>query len=276
MNLPQFGLAVREENRLVLDDPRITAAEITFERANDPLRVSPYLDRRSLDYVSVHSLKLSVASPDRPRADYLDALSEIVQENDAQAVSDHLGFTRNGNDGAEIGHFALPPLTPAALDATCRNVDHVQRRFDGIPFFLENIAYLFRFEGTTSEAEFLKSILSRTGCGWLLDVTNVYANAVNFGFDASEFLEEVIPAATRLQIHLSGGFWSDRQQRYVDSHSDPIPEPVWSLYESAMEWGRGRIEAVFIERDQNFPGTEGWIHEIERARALATPAKVRT
>ncbi len=266
MTSPPVGLAVREENRGLLDDPLVAAAEITFERADDPLRLDPYLDRNGLEHVSVHALKLSVASADPPRSDYLDALAEIADENDADSVSDHLGFTRSGDDGTEIGHFAPPPFTPAALAATCRNIDRVQRRFANRPFFIETIAYQFRFEGSLTEAEFTRGVLQATGCGWLLDVTNVYANATNFGFDPFEFLTEVLPAAERLQIHLAGGFFSPRSKMYVDSHSHPIPDEVWELYRFAMALRGDRVDAVFLERDQNFPSDDEWRRELNRAR----------
>ena len=58
--VPAIGYAIREQNRLVLDDPAINAAEITFERADDPLRVERYVRETDFDLVSVHALKLSV------------------------------------------------------------------------------------------------------------------------------------------------------------------------------------------------------------------------
>ena len=63
---PAIGYALREQNRYILDDPTIDAVEITFERADEPLRVERYLDDLEFDYVSVHALKLSVGSPDPP------------------------------------------------------------------------------------------------------------------------------------------------------------------------------------------------------------------
>ncbi|HTI50748.1 MAG TPA: hypothetical protein VL475_07350, partial [Planctomycetaceae bacterium] len=63
---PAIGYAIREQNRLILDDPAINAAEITFERADDPLRVERYVGDCDFDYVSVHALKLSVGSVDPP------------------------------------------------------------------------------------------------------------------------------------------------------------------------------------------------------------------
>ena len=267
--VPAIGYAIREQNRPILDDPAINAAEITFERADDPLRVEKYVRDMDFDLVSVHALKLSVASPDAPGLNYLEALKAIAQENNCESVSDHMGFTRDGHDGVEMGHFAPPPYTEAALEATCRNVDLIQNYFGDIRFYLENIAYLFRFDGTMTEAEFLKRVLQNTGCGWLLDVTNVYANAVNFKYDAYEFIADVMPHASGVQMHLAGGYWDEQSEMYIDSHSHPIPDDVFKLYQHALELGGEKTTAVFIERDQEFPDEAGWRGEVRLVRDIA-------
>ncbi len=269
--VPGIGYALREQNRYVLNDPAINAVEITFERADEPLRIDRYLGEQEFEHVGIHALKLSVASPDAPGRNYLDTLLAIAEENDAESISDHLGFTRDAHNGVEMGHFAPPPYTLAALEATCRNIDLVQTCFARRErrFYIENIAYLFQFEGTMTEAEFLRRVLRNTGCGWLLDVTNVYANGVNFGFDPYDFIAEVMPAANRVQLHLAGGFFDEKSGMYIDSHSEPIPEPVWNLYRHALDQGRRKIDAVFLERDQNYPDERGWRREIRQVRAIA-------
>lgn len=267
--VPAIGYAIREQNRSILDDAAINAVEITFERANDPLRVERYVGEHDFDHVSVHALKLSVAGPEPPCPRYVDALKAIAVENGAHSISDHLGFTRDGDSGVEMGHFAPPPYTQPALDATCRNVELIQRSFGQTRFYVENIAYLFRWAGCMTESDFLSQVLRKTGCGWLLDVTNVYANSQNFGYDSREFIRQVLPAATSVQMHLAGGFFDEQAQKYIDSHSHPIPEPVFDLYRYALELANGKVEAVFIERDQNFPDEEGWRREVRMVRDIA-------
>lgn len=266
---PAIGYALREQNRAILTDPAINGIEITFERADDPLRVERYLGDLEPDYVSIHALKLSVGSADPPVRAYLDALKGIAQENGAASVSDHLGFTRDRNGGIEMGHFAPPPYTPAALDAVCYNIDAIQKHFGELPFFLENIAYLFELPGVMREDEFLIKILKRTGCGWLLDVTNVYANSVNHHYDPYAFVDAVMPVAPRVEMHLAGGFVSEDTGEYIDSHSEPIHEEVWDLYRYSLEKGRGKVDAVFIERDANFPDDRGWRDEVYKVRRIA-------
>jgi len=271
---PGIGYAIREQNRPILDDPAINAAEITFERADDPLRIDRYIHDHDFDHVSVHALKLSVASPEPPNQKYLDALRAIAIENGAGSVSDHLGFTRDGDNGVEMGHFAPPPWTEPALTATCRNIEHIQRSLGDTRFYVETIACLFEFQGTMAESEFVSRMLRSTGCGWLLDVTNVYANATNFGFDPYDFITTVMPHADSVQMHLAGGFYDERSEMYIDSHSEPIPDAVWDLYRFSLEQARGKVDAVFIERDQNFPDEGGWRAEVRRVREIAEQVEV--
>ena len=267
--LPAIGYAIRRENRPILTDPAINAAEITFEQAQRGMRTQRFTGQLEFEHVSVHSLEMSLSSPELPPDDYLRGLKEIADENDASSISDHLGFTRDHNAGVAMGHFAPPPYSSAALQVTCRNIDYIQDYFQERPFYIENIAYLFKFNGEMSEAEFLSHVLQVTGCGWLLDVTNVYANARNHGYDAWEFIRTVMPYASRLQMHLAGGFFDKEAGFYFDSHSEPIPDEVWQLYHFALREGRGKVDAVFIERDANFPGEQEWRREVRLAREIA-------
>lgn len=266
---PAIGYGVRRENRAILDEPCINGVEITFEHADAPLRTERFLGGLDFDYVSIHGLELSVASPEEPPLDYLRRMRSVAQENGAAAVSDHLGFTRDHAGGIGMGHFAAPPFSQAALDVVCRNVEHVQRYFGETPFFLENIAYFFRFKGDFDEADFLSRVLGLTGCGWLLDVTNVYANSVNHGYDAAAFIRQVMPFAERVQLHLAGGFFDEEAGMYFDSHSEPVPDEVWALYRMSLELAGPKVEAVFIERDDNFPNEAGWRQEIRTAYEIA-------
>jgi uncharacterized protein (UPF0276 family) len=125
-----------------------------------------------------------------------------------------------------------------------------------------------------TEAEFVRTLLQRTGCGCLLDVTNVYANARNFGYDPQEFVAEVLSEASRVQMHLAGGYIHPKTGMYIDSHSRDVPEEVWNLYRHAASLAGSRLEAVFVERDQDYPSDEGWLREVNRARDLAAFAGV--
>jgi hypothetical protein len=78
-----------------------------------------------------------------------------------------------------------------------------------------------------------------------------------------------MPSAKRVQMHLAGGYFDDKAGLYFDSHSEPIPDAVWDLYRKFVTLGHGKVEAVFIERDQNFPDETGWRAEVRKARQIA-------
>jgi hypothetical protein len=63
-----IGYLIREQDRLILTDPEIDAAEILFERADDPLRADRYPGDYDLDYLSIHARALSVGSAAPPAA----------------------------------------------------------------------------------------------------------------------------------------------------------------------------------------------------------------
>ena len=94
-------------------------------------------------------------------------------------------------------------------------------------------------------------------------------NALNFGFDMYEFVEQVTDSAQSVQMHLAGGIYDEKFKMHMDTHSHPIPDPVFDLYRFALEKSYGKCGAVFVERDQNFPGEEGWRGEIGRVRQIA-------
>jgi uncharacterized protein (UPF0276 family) len=114
----------------------------------------------------------------------------------------------------------------------------------------------------------VRRLLDLTGCGLLLDVTNVHANVLNHGIDGRAFIERVVPAAAQLQIHLAGGFIDPRTGLYIDSHTEPIDEPVWDLFRLALRLGRGKVDAVFIEREGNFPDEEAGRAELRRVHQV--------
>jgi uncharacterized protein (UPF0276 family) len=258
---PAVGHTLRKPGRAWRPEPG-TAIEIEFSLAGDPLWYVPYLDGLSFDYVSIHSLELLVADPEPPVPAHLDALAAVARASGARAVSDHLVFSHGGEIGG--GRATSTRFTPAALDTVCRNIDVIQQRLGDVAFFLENLAHFYRPHGTMAEAEFLRRVLERTGCGWLLDITTVYHNALNFGGDARTFLHEVMPATGRVQIHLSGSYRDERSGKHIACDDEPVPGAVWDLYREALELGRGEVEAVFLERDGNdSPG------DLRRARRIA-------
>ena len=152
--------------------------------------------------VHVHSVDLGMAGSDEVSTERLDRLARLVHEVEPEAWSDHLAFVRAG--GIEIGHMAAPPRTDASVANAVRNVEKAARIVGSVPH-MENIATLMQPPGSTmSEQAWIARIVAASGCGLLLDLHNLHANAINFGFDPLRFLDE-IPIASVHVIHIAGG-----------------------------------------------------------------------
>jgi uncharacterized protein (UPF0276 family) len=215
-----------------------------------------------------HGLDLSLGSAEGLNEAYLERFAEIVQRSGAPWWSEHVAFTRAG--GISIGHLAPLPFTREALDVMERNIAHARRVIGDVPFALENIAAPVRLGGAEmDEAQFLAELVRRTGCGLLLDVENLSANALNFGFDVDSYLD-ALPAAAVMQVHVAGGEWNGAT--YVDSHACAVSDAVWQLTERVC--ARFDVRAIVVERDEALPPFDALLSEIERARTIGSGALV--
>ncbi len=104
-----------------------------------------------------------------------------------------------------------------------------------------------------SEAEFIRRVAERTGCGLLLDINNVFVSATNHGFSALEYLSD-FPLARVGEIHLAGHAeqTDDEGDRLlIDSHDGPVADAVWKLYEIVIR--RCGPVPTLIEWDSKIP-----------------------
>jgi uncharacterized protein (UPF0276 family) len=119
-----------------------------------------------------------------------------------------------------------------------------------------------------TEWQFLDAVCREADCDLLLDINNIHVNAVNHGFDAAQFLAGV-PSARVRQLHLAGH--SRQGQLLIDTHDQPVPEPVWALYRQAVT--RFGAVPVMIERDANIPPLETLLAELDVARSISAAAQ---
>jgi uncharacterized protein (UPF0276 family) len=206
-----------------------------------------------------HGLDLSLGSAEGLDDGYVQRMAALVNRLDPPWWSEHIAFTRAG--GVDIGHLAPMPFTREALDVLCRNIRRVQAQI-AAPMILENITYTLQWPGADmTEAQFLTELVERTDCGLLLDITNLYTNAVNWGYDPLAFLDG-IPLEKVVQFHFVGGEWQAGQ--LVDSHSQPTPPEVWQLMREACR--RTSVKGILLERDENLPPFEEIVGELAQAR----------
>ena len=218
--------------------------------------------------VVLHGVSLGLASTHEADRRRLDAMARLVDQVQPEFWSEHLAFVRAG--GREIGHLAAPPRARATVDGAARNV-RLARRAAGAAPLLENVATLIDPPGSElDEPGWLTAIVEAADVDLLLDLHNLHANAVNFGFDAREALARC-PLHRVSAVHLAGGRWIGR---LLDDHRHDVPDPVFALLADLAERAP-RPLTVVIERDGNFPPIERLLGEVARARAALAAGRAR-
>ena len=193
----------------------------------------------------VHGLGLSLGTPGPLDRERLRHFARVARAANARWISEHIAFTRTNE--VDLGH--LNPVRPTReavrilADHACELSAHC-----GLPLLLENITSHLRLEGEMTEPEFLNEVCARAGCGLLLDVTNLFINSRNHGFDPLPWLDAVDARRIR-QLHIVG--YSERNGRLMDDHAAPIQPELLDLACAVL--ARAPVEAIILERDAAFP-----------------------
>ncbi|HEY1872889.1 MAG TPA: DUF692 domain-containing protein, partial [Steroidobacteraceae bacterium] len=141
----------------------------------------------------------------------------------------------------------------------------------GRQILIENISSYLRYEGSEmSEWEFLAALAQESGCAILLDINNLYVNALNHGFDAYSYLHGV-PVAAVKEFHLAGHTLTRCGGRdiRIDTHSTHVTNEVWDLYRLALE--RFGPRPTLIEWDADIPALSVLEAEAAQADAILAP-----
>lgn len=220
----------------------------------------------------MHGVSLSIGSSDPLNMDYLKRLKVLINEVQPAWFSDHLCWT--GQQGIN-SHDLLPlPYTEEAINHVAERIVRVQD-FIGRQMLIENVSsYLTYQQSAVSEWEFLNAVVEKADCKILLDINNIYVSARNHGFDAEDYLN-AMPSERVQQFHLAGH--TDYGDYVIDTHDHPICDPVWQLYEKALE--KFGPVSTMIERDENIPSLGELMQELEQAKAIARrvePSRVKS
>ncbi|MDO6386594.1 DUF692 domain-containing protein [Uliginosibacterium sp. 31-12] len=211
--------------------------------------------------LSLHGVGLSMGSAEGLRVPHLEKLAALVERFEPALVSEHMAWA--AVDGLHLADLLPLPSTQEALACMVEHVDQLQTRLRR-PILVENISAYLRFrDSELSDLEFLAELAARTGCGVLLDVNNLYVNAINHGFDALAELQR-LPAACVGEIHLAGH--SETPLGLIDTHGTPVCEDVWQLYRAAI--AHCGPQPTLIERDTDLPPLGELLAEAAQARAL--------
>lgn len=217
------------------------------------------LERLRADYpLSVHGVGLGLGSVDPIDPNHLRRLAALIARYQPGLVSEHLCWSAAG--GRHLNDLLPLPYTEGALAHVSERVTRTQE-FLGRQLLIENISSYLRFaHSTIPEWEFVAALARNTGCGILLDVNNIYVNAANHGFDAHTYLA-AIPGEAMQEIHLAG--YDDSGTCLIDTHGNPVSEPVWALYRAAIE--RIGPRPTLIEWDTDIPLLDVLLGEARKA-----------
>ncbi len=241
--------------------------------------------------ISLHGVGLALGSAVGLDPWHLDQLANLVERTDPVLVSDHACFARGAlpqrtlaEDQVQIIHASdlLPiPFSKAALDVLCSNVAQVQERLKRT-IAVENLSAYFAWQPSDfSEPQFLSELTRRSGCQLLVDVNNIYVNALNEAKAGEsinplqicqEWLDQ-IPANAVAEIHVAGH--SVMADIVIDDHSRTVSDPVWALYLHAYQRFSGANPSLqtLVEWDTDVPPLEVLLGELEKAKAMAASVK---
>ena len=221
------------------------------------------LERARAAYpISLHGVGLSLGSADALADEHLAKLKRLVDRVEPALVSEHLCWGRIG--GVHFNDLLPLPRDAETLALLAGRIDRVQSTLKR-RILVENLSAYVGCRGSEmTETAFLAALARRTGCGLLLDINNLYVNAINFGVDPAAGLAE-LDADSIGQVHLAGH--TVVGDCLIDTHGSLVCDPVWSLYEDACR--RFGAKPTLIEWDTDLPALDVLLQQAAQASEIA-------
>jgi uncharacterized protein (UPF0276 family) len=226
----------------------------------------------------IHSVGTPVGGTVAPDPEQLDLLGEMVELLDAPWASDHLSY--NQTPEFATGFFLPPRQTDGGVATVTASIRALQEALT-VPIAVETgVNYLRPRPDELSDGAFVSKVVESADCGLLLDMHNVFTNALNGRQPVDEFLAE-IPLDRVWEIHLAGGMELDGF--WLDAHSGAIPDPLFALCEQLVP-RLPSLSAVIFEIFPSFVPAVGLdlveaqlerLHELWALRADTTPTRPR-
>ena len=267
-------------------------AEAVRHVATRIVRVQDVLGRR----IAVENVSYYAAHPpggDGQDLDEAQFIQAVLEEADCDLLLDVNNVYVNAvNHGYDARAFLA--RMPSRRIVSCHvaghydeAVRHVAARIDRVQDVLgrriavENVSYYAAHPAAgdgqdLDEAQFVEAVLEEADCDLLLDVNNVYVNAINHGYDAHAFLARM-PGRRIASYHVAGHY-DQAEDLKIDTHGAPVKADVWDLLAEAYRLHG--VRPTLLERDFNLPPLAELRVEVARIRELqratmampATPA----
>jgi uncharacterized protein (UPF0276 family) len=217
--------------------------------------------------ISAHGLSLSLGGTEPLDAELLARTREFNDRHDVVLYSEHLSYT---SDDGQLYDLMPIPFTDEAIRHVAARIRQVQDVL-GRRIAVENVSYYAAPYQALAEIDFINAVLAEADTDLLLDVNNLYVNAINHRYDAEKFLA-ALPAQRVSYLHVAGHY-DEAEDLKIDTHGAAVKQDVWTLlYQTYQRFGP---VPTLLERDFNFPPLTELLAEvgqIKQLQQLACPA----
>ena len=197
-----------------------------------------------------HGLSLSLGGCAPLDETFLLRVRRFLDRHRVPIYSEHLSYC---SDDGHLYDLLPIPFTEEAVQHVAARIRQTQD-IVGRRIAVENVSYYAALppdgdQQAMSEIEFINAVLVEADCDLLLDVNNVYVNAINHRYDPMEFLAR-LPGERIAYVHVAGHY-DEAEDLKIDTHGAPVKDVVWSLLGEACR--RFGPRPTLLERDFNFP-----------------------
>jgi len=172
----------------------------------------------------VHSIDAPVGGTVRPEQAQLILLERTLRRLNSPWFSEHLSF--NTTADFRTGFFLPPRQTCEGVDMALTCIRDLKTALS-VPVAVETgVNYLRPRLDEMPDGDFVAAVAETADCGILLDLHNIFANALNGRQPVDDFLAR-LPLDRVWEIHLAGGF--ELEGFWLDAHSGAIPRPLFDI-----------------------------------------------
>lgn len=214
-----------------------------------------------------HGLSLSLGGVAPLDETFLARVRRFLEAHRVPIYSEHLSYCA---DDGQLYDLMPIPFTEEAVHHVAGRIRQTQDVV-GRRIAVENVSYYAAPFRAMPEIDFVNAVLAEADCELLLDVNNVYVNAVNHRYDPHDFLAR-LPGERVAYIHIAGHY-DEADDLKVDTHGAAVKDEVWALLGEAYR--RFGVRPTLLERDFNFPPFAALLAEvgtIRRSLRDASPA----
>jgi uncharacterized protein len=206
-------------------EPQTTWLEI--RNGTDPYRVSSHALEHMVQlpgHKLVHSIGVPVGGTVRPQPAQLTLLRRTIKRLNSPWASEHLSF--NSTPEFKTGFFLPPRQTSVGIETAVLSIQDLQQAL-AVPIAVETgVNYLQPRSDEMADGAFVAAVVEAADCGILLDLHNIFTNALNGRQSVEDFLAQ-IPLDRVWEVHLAGGF--EMEGFWLDAHSGAMPNPLIEL-----------------------------------------------